>query len=1267
MFYFDNKHDRLVICKVPKEKPNYVYEECDMYKSYMKYVKEGMIEDISNKFIPALSQTLENAGESEIYIKDFEVFEDKYSNYRGWEYYSLKVNFGGIGVGNDMDKFVIFKIPYMDKFGVVYREGKTYALISELVQDDDITYGDGELKIITKGGCYINIKAASKTSKNIVTKFRGKNLKTIEILFGLAEEEGLNGVELFKKLKSVELNNLFKSDTALNIACMDWAKTQNVAFVDILKKDMYNVSAVRNRLNEVFSIDKALGEVLFEPVKLKDGKVYPYGTLITESVLRDLKQSHINEVYVKYIPNMVGQYLARNVQLRIIRKGTEMIECLEGALPDEDGMFVSKDYVFDEGNEIIIPIGTVVTEGMLEAFAYNGYTEVFLSESDSNLSIYKEVPLEISIIGNRHYKCKDVGVGLSDDYVYITENDEILPASETFTAYDMLAMISLFDRLSKGLDYNLVADRDMGLRKKVNQANELFHKAFDQALNDYIPKIRNKFVNVYKKQRSQFFDADAMEAMFMKFSDIWWQKLYKMKVVNVIDKMNPVSYYSSFNKINTIIADKNAIKRSQHSLSMGHFNRICPYETPSGKTMGVVGNKVPLCKIVENKMLTPYYRVRHIGDRAFISDVKEYMTVQEEEKYRIGSITALDVNWETREILTKGRVLARVPSQNSLEKMTVADIDLKYIELVNCDPQQTESMTAQTIPFAGADDSARVIFGLSMAKQAKGQVDGQIPLVNTNAFYDLPRTSDYYMIHAEKDGIVQEVSNDFVAVLYDDERQSDDDYDNVRVYEFKPRDLSVNSIVIRTVNVKEGQRIKAGDVLVRSNYVKDDVMVTGQNALVGYGSMGYNYEDGLYVAKRFGYNSMSYGVKVEKEKVPKAFNSVKISDVDKYKYIKKHDKLYSIQYNNGDYSNNFNVYADHAKGFIIKCSAVDSNRNNSTTIVTECVSLDYMHEGDKTANRHGNKGVTPRITDNSKMPAFNNGEFLDIVYNPEGLPSRMNFGQVLECHIGLCCYITKIGVDCDSFNGASIYDITLLLSLVWNLANTDDWESILGQDRFKVLPKEYIQRLYDNKDYIRTWENCFNEDGTAWLINPYTGTYFENPVLVGVNYVYKLYHEVLNKEHARAGYCTEPYVAKLNSPPKGSSKEGGQRLGYMEFDALMQYGATEMLYEFQNARGDNGVARNNFIVDALHDSDEYKLPKDTAIRRSTEYFVAMLEALGFTTDFEGALPNKVIDEYSRRRMYKPKALINANFSTEDSKQQVDVGYVASKKKFEDMI
>jgi len=155
---------------------------------------------------------------------------------------------------------------------------------------------------------------------------------------------------------------------------------------------------------------------------------------------------------------------------------------------------------------------------------------------------------------------------------------------------------------------------------------------------------------------------------------------------------------------------------------------------------------------------------------------------------------------------------------------------------------------------------------------------------------------------------------------------------------------------------------------------------------------------------------------------------------------------------------------------------------------------------------------------------------------------------------------------------------------------------------------------------------------------PKTGNFFENPVVVGINYIYKLIHESAKKEHARAGLCTEHYIPKSDTPPKGSKNHGGQRLGYMELDAYMAYGANALMVECLNGRGDNAIARNNLTVKYLHKGKKFMLNMKHAIRRSTEFFVVMLEALGIHTDFEGELPNKTEIECLNRRAYKASTL-----------------------------
>lgn len=1239
MFRFNKEESTLEVSKIRLPEPSTVYEVAETWESYEWYRKVGLRRDIEEVLLPLLNKAIRGGkeGVDRIWLEDYKCVYDNTSNYMGHEYNSAFVKFGGLSIAKDAKPFCLFKLPYMDEYGLVKREGKQYALISELVQDDDITYNKGELKIVTRLGCYINLKESASGPKMM---YRKKKYNAIEMMFALAVEEGLDPSKLYDKLRSTTLCNLYKDAVSKEVGmCYGAAEMQSSDFFKALKQPAYALDIVRDKINSTLSIDRALGKVLSRKVVLNNGETIPGETLVTAQVLRKLKANRVNEVYVRNVPNMTGYYLARPIEFPILRKGTEVVEALQGLHPDLKGKYLAKD-IYSIEAPIIVPAGTLINKELMEMFAYNGALTVQLMQSETSTK-FIEVPLEYAIIGNRHFKKSEK----STEYVYVNEDGTEEPAKNTLCAYDLLALIALFDNLTKGIDLNVIAHLDLGLRKKVDLAAESFHKAFEKAAPDFVRMIKQKFVTTFEGKPSEFSEPDSMEAMFFKLSDIWWSKLYiKMKLIKQIDMENPVSFYSSFSKVNAIVKDKNAITMDQHSISMGHYGRLCPYETPAGKTMGIVSNKATGCKIENGIMKTSYYEVRHMGDdKSFIVFKKVWLTVEEEEQYRIGDITSVQFDEKTGEITSKERVLARIPNTYGLEKVTVAYVDVKYLDYVNTDPSQSDGDTATTIPFQGADDSARVVFGLSMCKQAKGLLNPDVPIVMTEAFRNIPRKSPYYMVQAEYDGEVAEAKPGMVTVYYPE-------IDKHKTYEFRMKQFEGKSVVIRALCCKEGDIVKAGDILVTSNFIKDGYMATGANMLVGYLNKGANYEDGVFGSKRSAVKLTSYGAYMETEPIPKSFKRSKIEPTNKFKYNQPDSVIYTLKHSAGTDKTFRPVRSRKLKGFLVDASVdVDKYSSRSNAVTASSVAMDMLHEGDKIANRHGNKGVTPKLQDNDKMPRFMNGEFLDIAYNPCGVSSRMNIGQILECNAGLVGYILGIRIRSDSFNGATVQEIKLLLSYTWHLANCDNPETVFNDPRFASIPKELHEHCRSRMHLIQNWRDAFNEDGTAWLFNPKTGKMFETPVLVGINYVYKLIHEVYKKEHARGGLCTAPYVEKLSCPTKGSSKNGGQRKGYMEIEAYLAYGCANYVHELLNERGDNPVARNNMTVDAIHKGDKYKLDESTGIRRSTEYFVNILEALGVHTDFEGELPNNTKEECKNRVCYKVNELLTAK----DTKLEVD--------------
>ncbi|EAK8886392.1 DNA-directed RNA polymerase subunit beta, partial [Listeria monocytogenes] len=188
-----------------------------------------------------------------------------------------------------------------------------------------------------------------------------------------------------------------------------------------------------------------------------------------------------------------------------------------------------------------------------------------------------------------------------------------------------------------------------------------------------------------------------------------------------------------------------------------------------------------------------------------------------------------------------------------------------------------------------------------------------------------------------------------------------------------------------------------------------------------------------------------------------------------------------------------------------------------------------IHEGDKMAGRHGNKGVVSRIMPEEDMPFLPDGTPVDIMLNPLGVPSRMNIGQVLELHLGMAARQLGIHVATPVFDGATDEDV---------------WETV----REAGMASDAKTVLYDGR----------------------TGEPFDNRISVGVMYMIKLAHMVDDKLHARS---IGPYSLVTQQPLGGKAQFGGQRFGEMEVWALEAYGAAYTLQEILTYKSDDVVGR----------------------------------------------------------------------------------------------
>ena len=261
-----------------------------------------------------------------------------------------------------------------------------------------------------------------------------------------------------------------------------------------------------------------------------------------------------------------------------------------------------------------------------------------------------------------------------------------------------------------------------------------------------------------------------------------------------------------------------------------------------------------------------------------------------------------------------------------------------------------------------------------------------------------------------------------------------------------------------------------------------------------------------------------------------------------------------------------------------------------------------VQPGDKMAGRHGNKGVISVIMPVEDMPYDENGEPVDIVLNPLGVPSRMNVGQILETHMGAAAkgLGRKINamLDAEREKSEKVAEIRGFLHRIYN-TELDGWKSSRQEDLDSFSDEEILElaknlcggvplatpafdgaKEAEIKELLRLAD--MNDSGQVTLFDGRTGDKFERQVTVGYMYMLKLNHLVDDKMHARS---TGSYSLVTQQPLGGKAQFGGQRFGEMEVWALEAYGAAYTLQEMLTVKSDDVNGRTKMyknIVDGDH-------------------------------------------------------------------------------------
>ncbi|MGH3231710.1 MAG: DNA-directed RNA polymerase subunit beta [Streptosporangiaceae bacterium] len=620
-----------------------------------------------------------------------------------------------------------------------------------------------------------------------------------------------------------------------------------------------------------------------------------------------------------------------------------------------------------------------------------------------------------------------------------------------------------------------------------------------------------------------------------------------------------------------------------------HYGRMCPIETPEGPNIGLIGSLSSYARVNPFGFVeTPY---RKVVD-GVVTDQIDYLTADEEDRHVIAQAnTPLQADGA----IAENRVLVR---RKGGEVDYIPPDEVDYMDV---SARQMVSVATAMIPFLEHDDANRALMGSNMQRQSVPLLRSDAPLVGTGMEYRAA-TDAGDVILADKAGVVEESSADYVTVMNDDGTRT-----TYLVSKF--RRSNQGTCFNQKPVVEEGDRVERGHVLADGPCTDHGEMALGKNLLVAFMPWeGHNYEDAIILSQRLVQDDVLSSIHIEEHEVdardtklgpeeitrdiPNVSDEV-LADLDERGIIRigaevvngdilvgkvtpkgeteltpEERLLRAIFGEKAREVRDTSLKVPHGEeGKVIGVRVFSREEGDELPPgVNELVRVYVAQkrkitDGDKLAGRHGNKGVIAKILPVEDMPFLEDGTPVDIVLNPLGVPGRMNVGQVLETHLG---WVAKTG---------------------WQVDGGDaDWKERLrsvGADAapagthvatpvFDGAREEEITGLLGSTLPNRDGERLVGSSGKARLLDGRTGEPFKDPVAVGYIYILKLLHLVDDKIHARS---TGPYSMITQQPLGGKAQFGGQRFGEMEVWALEAYGAAYALQELLTIKSDDVLGR----------------------------------------------------------------------------------------------
>ena len=588
-----------------------------------------------------------------------------------------------------------------------------------------------------------------------------------------------------------------------------------------------------------------------------------------------------------------------------------------------------------------------------------------------------------------------------------------------------------------------------------------------------------------------------------------------------------------------------------------HYGRLCPIHTPEGQNIGLILHMATHARTNDFGVIeTPYVRVK----KGVVTDEIVHLNALDEElEYVAHGATKLDGN---------GRIV--LDSVEARYKGDPIIVPRDMITLMDASTYQMFSVATCMIPFVDHDDANRALMGSNMQKQATPVLIPEAPLVATGIESPAARSTGRLVLATEA-GEVTYV--DARKVVVENKEGKKKDYHLQGITQ-----TNQNSTFMQRPSVVLGDKVKKGDVLADNSSTDQGQLALGQNVRVAFMSWnGANYEDAIIISERLVEEAKFTTVHIEDfecvvrdtklgaetttHDIPNV-GEMRLKNLDEEGVIRigaevrPGDILVGKVTPKGETQLTpeerllRSIFGDKAKdvkdtslrmeggkrGRVIGVRVFSREKGDQLEtgiikkIVVTVAQVRNVSVGDKLAGRHGNKGVISRVLPVEDMPYDKDGNPVDIILTPLGVPSRMNLGQILEMHLGLAAHTLGYQAVVPPFAGAT--------------------------------PDEIRDELE---------KAGFDRSGKMQLFDGQTGEAFAQTIAVGYMYILKLHHMVEDKIHMRS---IGPYSLITQQPLGGKAQNGGQRFGEMEVWALLGYGAAYTLREMLTIKSDDIQGRS---------------------------------------------------------------------------------------------